>query len=133
MIIEYENVFTDVSHHRVISARGCRKFKLDYKALRKLFNEDIDIIKKKLLYGSDWHVLKRLKNYGAFKNRYIEVLKHEDFFTDGEIQDFLGGNALNFLGLLPGGKNRERLEKFYRSKEIDPPKWFKSTSRLNTT
>ena len=47
----------------------------------------------------------------------------------------LGGNALHFLGLLPLGtdpsvgwaKNRERLQRFYRDNNINPPDWFSAT------
>jgi hypothetical protein len=55
-------------------------------------------------------------------------LRQTDFFTEEEIDRFLGGNALEFLGLLPGGKNRERLENFYAKKKIAPPKWFTDTA-----
>ena len=89
--------------------------------------------KKRLLYGSDWHVLKRLKCFKTFKDRYVEILQHGDFFNDEEIDDFLGGNALTFLGLLPEGKNRYRLEKFYNRHNIAEPKWFKVTSYLFQT
>jgi len=85
------------------------------------------VIKKRLLFGIDWHVIKRVENFENFKERYIDVLKHDGLFTDDEVDDFLGGNALNFLGFVPGGKNRERLRVFYRDNGIDPPEWFKAT------
>ena len=42
--------------------------------------------------------------------------------------DSLGGNAMRFLGLHPGGKNRERLKTYYSNHDIEPPKWFKTSS-----
>jgi hypothetical protein len=44
------------------------------------------------------------------------------------MEDFLGGNALIFLGLLPGGQNRRRLDRFYRDRGISPPEWFTATN-----
>ena len=67
-----------------------------------------------------------------FKDKYIEILKQDNLFNEKEIEDFLCGNALNFLGLLPGNKNRQRLEKFYIDNEIEPPEWFKSTEELDS-
>ena len=64
-----------------------------------------------------------------FKDSYLDILKHELLFTDDEIKDFLGGNALRFLGLLPGGKNRQRLKILYQNHKITPPLWFKSLDK----
>lgn len=124
MLSDYDYLFTDVSCHRVISDANNLKFKSHYKEICC----DFPVVKKRLLYGSDWHVLKRVKYFRAFKERYLEVLKNEDLFSDAEIDDFLGWNALNFLGLLPNGKNRARLEKFYNDEGIKPPEWFRATS-----
>jgi hypothetical protein len=64
---------------------------------------------------------------------YISVLEQANFYSEEEIGDFLGGNALEFLGLLPGGKNRERLKDFYARKKIPLPNWFTSTADLQPT
>ncbi|KPJ66018.1 hypothetical protein AMJ44_09135 [candidate division WOR-1 bacterium DG_54_3] len=130
MLIKYNCLFTDVSHHRVLSDKNRRKFKSDYEDMRDDWQKDWPHIKKRILFGTDWHVLKRVKGYEDFKKGYIEVLKHKSLFTDPEIEDFLGGNAVNFLGLLPGSKNRQRLEKFYDDNEIDHPEWFGRTAGL---
>jgi len=124
MMNEFDYLFADVACHRVTMFKDRQRYISDYKEISR----DFPIIKKRLLFGTDWHVLKRVKNYEDFMESYVKVLKHVNPFTDEEIDDFLGGNALKFLGLLPGGKNRERLEKFYKKKEIDPPEWFKLTS-----
>jgi predicted TIM-barrel fold metal-dependent hydrolase len=125
MLEEYQFVFTDVSHHRVVSDLYSTKFKVHYKRICS----DYPVVKKKLLFGIDWHVIKRIRNFSNFKGKYVEVLKHDNLFTDKEIEDFLGGNAMRFLGLLPGRRknNRKRLKEFYEKNGIDPPDWFKST------
>ncbi len=127
MMSEYEHVYADVSHHRVVVSRHRERFMRGYAAMRRDFANSIGDIKKKLLFGSDWHVLKRLKRYEDFRREYVGVLRHGGFFNDDEIDGFLGGNALRFLGLLPGGRNRERLATFYRSHGFEEPGWFKNT------
>jgi predicted TIM-barrel fold metal-dependent hydrolase len=126
MVKDYEFVFTDVSHHRVVSDQYSTEFKVHYKRVCR----DYPMVKKKLLFGTDWHVIKRLPDFIHFKEKYVEVLRHRDLFTEEEIDDFLGGNAMRFLGLLPGRKrnNRKRLEEFYQNHGIDPPDWFKRTA-----
>ena len=125
MLIEYKYLFTDVSHHRVLSGRDRKKFKEDYRDMRCDFSDHWLDIKKKILFGIDWHVIKRVRNFKKFKDKYVRMLRHKNLFTEDEIDNFLGGNALNFLGLLPGGKNRLRLEKFYKDNNINQPEWFK--------
>ncbi|GBD95094.1 amidohydrolase [bacterium BMS3Abin05] len=122
MLDDYNYLFTDVSCHRVVLKKYIQKFKSDYKKI----GSDFPIVKERLLFGTDWHVLKRVPNFRDFKDDYIAVLKHENNFNDAEIKNFLSGNALNFLGLYKGGKNLKRLEKFYKDNNINPPEWFKS-------
>ena len=54
-------------------------------------------------------------------------MKKSQLYTDQDMDDFMGGNSMEFLGLLPGGKNRDRLEKFYEKHGMEPPKWFKES------
>jgi len=76
---------------------------------------------------------KRIKNYKSFKECYLEVLKKTNCFSEQDIENFLGGNALRFLCLLPGEQNRERLKRFYKKEKIDYPEWFKDTENLSFT
>jgi len=92
--------------------------------MRELAGDRWPQIKKKILFGIDWHVLKRVSGYEEFQDAYTEVLNEGGSYTPEDVDDFLGGNALRFLGLLPEGKNRERLAKFYQNHDISPPAWF---------
>jgi predicted TIM-barrel fold metal-dependent hydrolase len=122
MLDDYHYLFTDVACHPVVLKKYFNKFKSDYKEMCSTFS----IVKERLLFGTDWHILKRLKNFKEFKNKYIEILTDEDLFSSEEIENFLGGNALKFLGLYKGSKNFERLKRFYKKANINPPKWFNS-------
>jgi predicted TIM-barrel fold metal-dependent hydrolase len=132
MLQKYRYLFTDVSHHGVVIESDIAQYKAAYKAMCSDFP---GLIQKKLLYGIDWHVITRMDNFENFKDKYLEVLRDENLFTEEEIEDFLGGNALHFLGLLPlwtsaadgWTRNRKRLQGFYENNAIDPPTWFTST------
>jgi predicted TIM-barrel fold metal-dependent hydrolase len=126
MMIRYETVFADVSHHGVTSSHLQGEFVEDYRRMRQEHTGGIEKIRRRLLYGSDWHVLRRVKNYRSFMYCYQKVLRDAGFYTESGMADFLGGNALEFLGLTPGGRNRERLKKFYGEHRIAPPRWFES-------
>jgi predicted TIM-barrel fold metal-dependent hydrolase len=133
MLRKYKYLFTDVAHHNVVSESEIVKYKAAYKAMCGDFP---GMLQKKLLFGIDWHVITRLDKFENFKDKYVEVLTDEGLFTDEEIEDFLGGNALHFLGLLPldtkpedgWTKNRKRLQSFYQGNEIEPPAWFTATA-----
>jgi predicted TIM-barrel fold metal-dependent hydrolase len=131
MMINYNYVYADVSHHHLISRRGHRMNVASYRAICNDYaGKGLEKLKRRLLYGSDWHVLRRVRSFESFMKHYITVLRQANFYAEEEIGDFLGGNALEFLGLLPGGKNRERLEDFYTRKKIPLPNWFTSTADL---
>jgi predicted TIM-barrel fold metal-dependent hydrolase len=127
MMVDFDHLYSDVSHHGVLSHRGQRRFREDYAEMQKDWSANWSQIKQKILFGIDWHVIKRVRGFQGFQKRYVEILRHNGLYTEREIEDFLGGNAVRFLGLLPGGKTRQRLAAFYREKDIAPPKWFTAT------
>lgn len=120
MLGNYENLYTDVSHHEVLKESNIPIFQSTYKILTDNYPD----LKERLLFGIDWHVIKRVKNYSQFKKNYVRILKHNDLFDEEEIENFLGGNAIKFLGLQSGGKNRIRLKTFYQNNDITPPDWY---------
>jgi hypothetical protein len=95
------------------------------------------LIPARLLFGIDWHIITRVDCFTEFKERYVRVLSNGGIFTGGEMEDFFGGNALHFLGLLPPGTrsmagwtgNRKRLRAFYKRENIREPKWFQATDK----
>jgi len=122
MLNDYQFLYADVACHRVVLKKYYKQFKSDYNQICA----DYPIIKERLLFGTDWHVLKRVPNYPNFKKAYIEVLSHNNNFSNQDIDNFLSGNALNFLGLHKDDKNFQRLDSFYRDHNINPPGWFKT-------
>jgi predicted TIM-barrel fold metal-dependent hydrolase len=131
LVKKHQYVFVDVSQHEVVVPKKAKLMESDYKAIEKKYPS---LLQKSLMFGIDWHVISRVKGFRDFKNRYVELLIDNNIFSENEIDDFLGGNALRFLGLLPVGteqkkgwsQNRERLKSFYKTNHIEPPEWFAS-------
>ncbi|MGB3340730.1 MAG: amidohydrolase family protein, partial [bacterium] len=129
MMTKYDNLYVDTACHGILTKQDSQRFKSDYESMRRDLSDFRGRnfwteIKKRILFGIDWHVIKRKENFEHFMERYIEILKHNNLFSDKELEDFLGGNALRFLGVLPGGQNRDRLLTFYKKHNIKKPKWF---------
>ena len=77
-----------------------------------------------MLYGVDWHVITRVKDYKKFMSGFTDLMLGNNFMNQAELNDFMGGNAKQFLGLEPGNKNYERLKTFYKNHNISYPSWF---------
>lgn len=132
MFGQYPNLYADVAHHTVTDDDDLLQFREAYEAMSK---DHPGVLQKKLLFGIDWHVIARMDHYTEFLKRYRRVLG--GIFSAGEMRDFLGGNALRFLGILPPSrkargrwsKNWVRLRAFYRKNRIRQPRWFREATR----
>jgi len=134
MMEKNEYLYADVAHHMVMENADIPKFQSSYRAMLADFPE---LVPPRLLFGIDWHVITRVDHFTEFKERYERILSGGQIFDGKEMENFFGGNALHFLGLLPPGTrskagwtgNRKRLRAFYKRKNIRPPKWFRSTDK----
>jgi predicted TIM-barrel fold metal-dependent hydrolase len=133
MLMEYPNLYVDVAHHPVTEDKNIPKYQEAYASMCR---DCPGAVQKKLLFGIDWHVIARVDHYTEFLERYRRVLEEGNIFDPKDMKDFLGGNALRFMGLLPPSrkdktrwsKNWKRLNLFYRKNRIRPPKWFRDAS-----
>lgn len=131
MLADYPDLYTDVAHHEVMSAEAEGRFAEDYQAMSADFP---GLLQGRLLFGIDWHVITRMDGFEGFKAAYARILGASGAFTAAQIEDFFGGNALRFLGLLPLGiregwtANRARLAVYYAANGIAPPAWFTATA-----
>lgn len=129
MMRDHKYLYADIAHNDVMADKNIPGFKESYRAICRDFP---GILQKKLLFGIDWHVITRVDHYEEFKDRFVNVLEDPQIFTPHDIERFLGGNALEFLGLLPVSTaptsgwtgNRKRLAEFYRRNGITSPGWF---------
>jgi predicted TIM-barrel fold metal-dependent hydrolase len=132
MLAEYDDLYTDVAHHAVTVATNIEKYKTSYRMMCRDFP---GVLSKRLLFGIDWHVIARVEGFEGFRAACAHILDDDAIFNSEALDNFFGGNALRFLGLLPLGtppaggwtKNRERLQRFYRDNAIEPPEWFTAT------
>ncbi len=133
MLQDYRYLYADVAHHEVVDPKEVDRYRTSYQGMCADYP---GLLQKKLLFGIDWHVIARLDNYEHFQECYVQLLKEGDLFDDDAIAAFLGGNALDFMGLLPLGtpngwtKNRERLQRFYRDNQMEEPEWFRETGQV---
>lgn len=129
MMRDHRYLYADIAHNGVMADKNIPGFKESYRAICRDFP---GVLQKKLLFGIDWHVITRVDHYEEFKDRFVNVLNDPQIFTTQEIDRFLGGNALEFLGLqsittTPTSGwtgNRKRLDAFYRRNGITSPEWF---------
>ena len=76
--------------------------------------------RERLLYGTDFHLLGREPQYEKYYAQTVAQILPA--LGTADLKGFLGGNAVRFLGLAPGGKLRARLEKFYIDHGKNPAK-----------
>jgi hypothetical protein len=129
MIVDFDNLYTDTACHGILTKKDHDRFKSDYQAMRHDLmsyrgENHWSKIKQRLLFGIDWHVIKRKENYERFVKKYREILEYDNLFSRKEIKYFFGGNSLEYLGLVPGRKNRQRLFRFYKKHKIKRPGWL---------
>lgn len=130
LIVKYDHVYADVSHHRVMTKSGRNQFVQGYRQMKNEFSADIEKIKSRILFGSDWHVLRRMQGYREFLANYERVLREAGLFSSSELARFRGTNALEFLGLVAGGGNRTRLLRFYQSHGTAIPDWYRQAGLM---
>jgi predicted TIM-barrel fold metal-dependent hydrolase len=124
LMTKYKYVFADVSHYTDI--KNVNDQKILMKWLNDPFFRTYPKAKKRIMFGTDWIMLARTEAAEEFFTNFSEAYNAK--FTDDDTADFLGGNAADFLGLRSGGKggkNRDRLEEFYKKHNINHPDWFK--------
>jgi hypothetical protein len=69
-------------------------------------------LRSRLMYGSDWMMLdnepQNQRYYQSMKSAFGPLL------TNAEMDGFLGGTAVSFLGLHSGDRTRQRVDAFYK-------------------
>ena len=114
----HELVFADLGHlDEVLRSEGRARLA---EALGAYF-ERFPKVKQRLMFGTDWHMLVRRPGHEEYLHAQARFI--EEFFPEMKA-DFLGQNALRYLGLEPGRANWSRLDAFYRSHGLDRPPWW---------
>lgn len=112
------NVYADISHFSAILDDSDRQVAIDN--LKRLFDQYPNA-KDRILFGTDWIMLARVRKHKEFLDIFRDA--YQEAFGENECAKFMGLNAAKFLGLMPGQRNRQRLEAFYDKHEIKTPLW----------
>jgi len=75
--------------------------------MKREFSADIEKFKSRILFGTDWHVLRRMLGYREFLHNYERVLREVEVFSNSDLDLFRGDNALEFLGLRAEGRQSQ--------------------------
>ncbi len=113
------NVYADISHYSSILKEEGRKETIQN--LIRLF-EKYPRAKEKIIFGTDWIMLARVKDHDEFLTEFKTAYK--EAFGPEAAAKFMGKNAARFLGLYQGDRNRERLNLFYENNAIATPSWM---------
>lgn len=107
---DHRYLFADVGNHRIDRDDVARGY-LDM--LEAMFGEPTTAgMKQRVMYGSDWYMLAALPDHEEFLDNYESLYRAR--FGDAATDDFLGGNALRFLGFDDAtNKNAKRLRARY--------------------
>ncbi|WP_420430282.1 amidohydrolase family protein [Kordiimonas sp.] len=114
-------VFADFANYDgVHTATGRERLQAN---LRKL-HANSPAIGSRVMFGTDWWMLASDKKVLS----YVDDIRNTVSGTDGIVSEarFLGGNAVDFLGLKSGEKPFERLKTYYATNPHKPiePKWL---------
>ncbi len=118
MVQQYDNLYFDIADFSGVLDR----WDFERCATAEIFKNIQSIltptVKSRIMYGSDWMLLDREPRnegyYEAMRTKFSGVL------GASAIDDFLGQNAVRFLGLHQGQQTRARLEKFYTDNQQAP-------------
>jgi hypothetical protein len=100
-------------------------------ALQTLFSEPhADIVKQRLMYGSDWEMLLIEGSDSANYLRNFEWIVSNLGDQSDFAARFFGANAADYLLLRSGGATRRRLDAFYAQRRVRTPQWAQKVDAL---
>jgi predicted TIM-barrel fold metal-dependent hydrolase len=122
LAVQHDHVYVDTGNHRIHDSGMALAYLRSLAALLQAPNRQE--LAKRLMFGSDWFMLASFPNHEQFLDTYRDLFKQQ--FGDSAAKDFMGGNALRFLGLAdPGSKNADRLRTHYSRHAPDKtPDWL---------
>lgn len=80
----------------------------------------------RLMYGSDWKMLAAEVNSESYLDEFDRIISELETRLGATTElrsKFFGQNAVDFLGLRKGQRNRARLEDFYERHKVRRPLW----------
>lgn len=124
LAVGHQHVYVDTGNHKVHDDALAKAY---LAALARLLAEPgRHEMKRRIMFGSDWFMLAGHPEHQLFLSAYRALFDRR--FDEPVTTDFLGGNALRFLGFKEGGsRNADRLRAFYARYAPDAvPGWLRS-------
>ena len=123
LAIGHKNVYVDTGNHKTHDAKLASAYLGALASLLKPPSPRAEMLRR-IMFGSDWFMLAVYPNHQAFLPTYEALF--DQHFDKTRTSDFLGGNALRFLGLdRAGTRNATRLSAFYaRHAPEATPSWL---------
>ncbi|MFH1465610.1 MAG: amidohydrolase family protein [Pseudomonadota bacterium] len=121
LLERYDLVYVDTAFH-IGAVDERRRFLLQLSGLPPVRRARV---LSRMMYASDWHMT---VPEGVDRDYYDEHLADwREVFGDEGREAYLGGNAMDFLGLREGGATRKRLMDWY--KPAERPWWLEPGNR----
>jgi predicted TIM-barrel fold metal-dependent hydrolase len=120
--VSHEFVYADVSDHQIYDPAVSDSY---FRWLGELFADpDTALMRERLQFGSDWFMLAMYPEHERFLEEYRD--RYLAQFGEDDSANFLGGNALRFLGFdSASNANATRLLERYREHAPDRiPAWL---------
>ncbi len=106
------NLYVDISYLTEVLSSGAAERRRIASSLRQWIDEcDPDV--GHVLYGTDWTMVGREPDFPRYTSEIAAFLSDDCGLDEAQLDRIMMGNAVRFLGLLPGDKTRLRLESFY--------------------
>lgn len=111
------DVYIDISYLTEVLGGGDEMRRRMADKLREWIDEcDPDV--RHVLYGTDWTMVGREPDFPNYTSVVVKFLRYECELDDQQLDRVMMGNAIRFLGLLPGEKTRQRLTEFYERHDL---------------
>lgn len=112
MIDTYDNIYCDLGYWTEVSDPNAE----DRNRIIELFGQILErspLLKRRIMYGSDWSMIGRVPGHPSYRANVQTVLKSELGLTEPEVADIMGANAARYLGLAGSTRQRGRLDAFF--------------------
>lgn len=111
------NVYIDISYLTEVLGGGEERRRRMADKLREWIDEcDPDV--RHVLYGTDWTMVGREPDFPNYTSEVVKFLRDDCDLDDQKLDRVMMGNAIRFLGLMPGDKTRKRLTEFYERHDV---------------
>jgi predicted TIM-barrel fold metal-dependent hydrolase len=115
----FPNLYADVGNHRIHDDDVTEAY---LAMLARMFGGDAEMARR-LMWGSDWYMLALHPDHEDFLDDYEEAYRGR--FGDERTADFLGSNALRYLGFDDGvNLNARRVARRYEDIGEPKPDWL---------